>query len=206
MPGSHEPTLRRLVEAETPSGHCAVAVVSKMVNFGLYPRNHGAHIRALTVRWVSLLFAIVVADPSRASAFACHGSKVSIETTSTGPLTIDFSIRNDSEREIVLDGKSLPWIDHHSIRFLRVNGDGGASESVYPPEDFPTRPPAVRLLPGASIHGSLNLEEFSPGLRTYLDEQHADLFWLYKVRGDQQQIVSRCAGWVLLPRNGKASP
>jgi hypothetical protein len=123
--------------------------------------------------------------------------KVALETR----LRLTVEIQNNSGVEIVASKDSLPWEWRYSLWIKAYAADAGGSplDERLPISD-PSRTESVRMAPGSSMEGHIDLESRFPDLRTALEKHDVVIFWSYQPEFEPIR-VPRMAGWFTIPKS-----
>ena len=117
--------------------------------------------------------------------------------------SLSISLTNNGRTPVSLYDWTLPW-HPRSILLVLVTPD--AAESVIEQSDMRCGFPVAavsEIAPGATIHGTVRLDEIYPTLHKELESSRVDVFYAFDIETTDDAPPQRVGGWLSIPRRKK---
>lgn len=125
---------------------------------------------------------------------------VSATLTDAGEPTVRFALTNRSDTVIDVYTRDLPW---GSVKSLTIT----AIEASYPGTVIPREPrlqlsipQVVRIMPGETIDGKIELRSFFPDVKHHLSVDDVLVLWSFQLRTCDGEQSNRVVGVLEVPR------
>jgi hypothetical protein len=121
-----------------------------------------------------------------------------------GKPELEFSLRNNSDRAIVIRQTDLPWGGRFSVVLVVVDrASGEPLKRTYPIEDTFGPLPSVTVTPRQSIQGITNLAALMESSDGEGKKKDLILFWYCSPKAESGAPLGTFGGWIEIPRSGK---